>query len=236
MRVLDAELAGYVRCPLSYYYDKGIDRQSLVLKKVARYLFYSLMDESPASWRNFANKFLALWQEEGFDIEAGRKRFHSGDQGMLERLYTFYVREVKRKQTIVAVGRPYEVEMDGHTVFGEIDLVRETERGLEIADFRVATALDWALKLDVEIACKSYAFRSLYGIKESAVAVYCFPALPEKTVKVGHSDYLRAAGMITILEQAVAGSIFYPRPSAYCLWCSCRRECRQWPAFSRKGN
>lgn len=233
MRVSDSELAGYVRCPLSYYY-KDVDRQSLVLKKAVRYLFYSIMDGRP-SWRNFANKFLALWQEEGFDIEAGRRRFHGGGQGMLEKLYAFYSQETKRKQAIVAVGRNYEAEMEEHTVCGEIDLIRKTDAGVELVDFRLAPRVESAVRLDVGLACKSYAFRLLYGTRESAVVVCCFPSLYEFRLSLGHSDYLRAAGMIAVLEKAVAGNVFYPRPSSYCSWCSCRRECRQWPILSKGG-
>lgn len=257
------EVFDYIDCPLRHHmkYEKKLPpailkdttAKSQIFKdciKEAIFFYYARMQEkNPASIKELYNKYYTLWLARTNTIEANifeRSLSETQDKIHKERdkyvlngyslLQKFYNWNHKKKQSIIAVNHPYEVEIDGIKIKGRFELIREVERQdqpgriLEIVEFKTTKKKPEGFDLNHDLYSTFMHYAFLYTFKASPDKFIVNYLNQDKELEITRdaNEYKRMLSVLKGFTNSVNTVAPYPKQNFQCNYCPFKEYCDNW--------
>jgi len=239
MKVTEEQLLDFLKCSL-YYKFKHIEQlpgfslleeRARCLRTVLYYFYYHTLENVFPALQAIKDAWGRLWYAEDLPLEEIKWRALTKERRLeteaVQGLYNFYTKETGRDFLTIMVDQPFELPIGDHVLVGNIDLIRERAYRVEVVNFYFEKTRN--VSLDLSLTIKSFAFRSLYGVKEDRLIGYFLPSCSEVETARSWRHFRMLTGLIEKFVHSIENDVIYPRPSSFCNECSYTRECWYWP-------
>lgn len=253
MQINIRALTEYLQCPLQYklrYVNKLVPQKRYIvydafeqaMHQLFYYLFYQVQNNYYPSSYHLKRAWGRIWcpgrsREEiiGYLYSNAKKITYNPKlkerQGL--ELGLLMLEHYKKKPgTPILIGKAYTIPFGRHTLCGIIELVREIDGQLEIADVRTSAKRMPVvhIKHDIELTAASYATRYLLREKEDRVVYYYLDGNKQFTNTRDTKDYKNLHNILDRTEQALKKNLFWPSMNDTCSVCSFRLHCskKEW--------
>jgi putative RecB family exonuclease len=249
-----SSISQYLRCPLQFYFERVLrlprktvsDAQVLgsALHSALANYHQSLQAGEPVEPDQIQAAYLAAWDEQasrGQLVASGEKSVEDS-RSVGVALVNVYLKEPP-PENIVAVERPILSPiansqgdyLEKPTLVVADLITRKSDGTLQVRELKTSGRAYSDAEVATSLQPTFYA-NALYEITGEEPSVEYTILVKTKVPKVQKieanrttSDFGRLGDLITVVERAVEGEIFYPQESPMnCSTCSYFRECREW--------
>ena len=248
-----SQLSQYMRCPLSYYFQRILGLKSPFTP--SGLVFGSAVHEALAEYHRGLQRgqvidveqvhaeFRAVWHqfEKEKPIQYGRRESKDGLLELGTALLTKYTAE-KQPQNIVGVEQQMVVplwtsrgEVLEKPLVAVVDLLCRQEEGLVITELKTSKRRYGQAEVDTapQATCYAHAIREKFD--EPAALQYVVlvktktPQIQTLTTERTVADMGRLGDTVQAVERAIQAQVFYPIENPMnCSGCAYREPCRDW--------
>lgn len=255
------QILDYMDCSLCYHlkYEKKLpppegalveDKNILYqecIKEAISFYYSEHMQGRPPTLKAVYDKYYALWMEKTGTTERNsiftRTFEESSKHGREERsryitkgyetLQRFYKANAKKKQSVLAVNFPYEINLGSVIIAGEFELIREVigeeskRREIEIVSFQTSTRKpdDGVLAHDLTLSTMAYAFMQTFKVAPDKFLLHYINREEFVSVERDGAEFRRMMAVLDGFVQSVDTIKPYPRPGAHRLFSPYKRYC-----------
>jgi DNA helicase-2/ATP-dependent DNA helicase PcrA len=183
---------------------------------------------APLSEKDLLAVFERAWSPEGFlSREHEERRFAAGREALLQ----FRKEQLASASSVVAVERPFCVELDGVSVRGRIDRLDRTPEGAVIVDYKSSDIRDQS-KADaksrdsLQLRVYAMAYQAEHGTLPSEVRLHFLDSGVVGTAIPDEKRQEKAKAQLKAAASGIREQKFQPRPDAVsCGYCPYRQVC-----------
>lgn len=243
MELTVSDLYDFKACPLRFKYtkvDKVVkeittnDGVREALQSVLNYYYFHLQSGTMVTLTELKEKFSSIWYGhlDIYDIyfeskPAQRKR----ELEAIAMLNNFYRQQQHKPDHVLASNLEFRVPFgDGFYVRGNIPVVRDTPRGVEIAIFKMGKHKydEFWQKTDMGITLMAMAYESMFKQSIDSIAIHVLHNGSTHYVERKRSDYKRLMKTVEMVKESINRNWFYPRETQMCNKCPAKRLCMEW--------
>lgn len=216
--------------------DKITENDGLreAIRSTISYFYYNLQEGKLLTMTDLKEKFGNIWYGKMglYDI------MHDGNRSKREKelkaigmLHAFYRTQKYNPDKVIAVNLDFRVPFGNNFyVRGNIPLIRETPRGMEIVNFKTGHQKydQFWQRTDMELTLQAMGFESLFKKEVDSICInnlhagtLIFPTRKRK-------DYKRLYKTIEMVRKSIDEGWFYPKESYHCDKCPVKNICMEW--------
>lgn len=257
------QIVDYMECPLCYHlkYEKKLNPRDILLNenknqiakeslKDSVYHYYIRHQQGkPASLKELYNKFYIKWSQETGTVDKNSIFTRSLEDGTrhkreersklvtkgYESLKRFYATNATKKQAVIAVNHPYEINLNNIIIKGTIDLIREVEtnsneRKIELVMFQFGTRKPNVEEFNknIYLSTVSLAFIQMFDIPPDNIVLKYINRDEEYSVYFDSSDYKGLMKTIEAFSKSVDTIDPYQRPGGHIKYSPYQEMCNNY--------
>jgi hypothetical protein len=243
MEITVGDLYDFKSCSLRYKYTKidkvvktittndGI-RESI--QGILNYYYFHLQQGTQLPLSALKEKFSSIWngQLDIYDVYFGNKNDKRRKEleafGMLN---TFYRQQTYQPDYVLASNLDFRVPFgDDFYVRGNIPVVRDTPRGVELGVFKMGKHKydEFWQKTDMGLTLMAMAYHSMYKQEIDSIAVHTLRDGATTYVTRKRVDYQRLNKTVNMVKESIDKGWFYPRETIGCQKCPAKNLCMEW--------
>ena len=182
----------------------------------------------PLTGQELLNVFERAWSPEGFlSREHEELRYAAGRAALLR----FRETQLESADPVVAVERPFDVELDGIKVRGRIDRIDRSDEGAAIVDYKSSDVRDQAkadarARASLQLQVYAMAYESENGALPSSVRLHFLESGVVGSAAPDEKRLAKAKGQLKAAALGIREQRFAPKPDARtCGYCPYRQIC-----------
>jgi DNA helicase-2/ATP-dependent DNA helicase PcrA len=182
----------------------------------------------PLSEEDLLAVFARAWSPEGFLSRQHEEKRYAGGQAALKR---FRSEQLAHDDNVVAVERPFAVNLDGINVRGRIDRLDRTESGASIIDYKSSDVRDPAkadarARESLQLQVYALAYEAEHGVLPASVKLHFLDTGVEGSAAPDPKRLARARDKLKTAALGIREARFEPKPDAIsCGYCPYRQVC-----------
>lgn len=238
-----ADLYDFKSCPLRFKFteiDKvckkitandGI-RESI--QSVLNYYYFHLKGGTQLGFDELKEKLSSIWYGnlDIYDIHVGGKaEQRKKELEAIDMLYTFYRQQRYEPDQVLASNLDFRIPFGNNFyVRGNIPVVRDTARGVEIAVYKTGKSKydDFWQKTDMGLTLMAMAYHSMFKQEIDSIAVHILRKGTTHFVTRKRMDYKRLYKTVDLVKESMEKGWFYPRETFACDKCPAKNLCMEW--------
>lgn len=258
MEISIEELQTYLDCPAKYLFEHKYNlpkekndrtEYNQAIHKTISYLYFSMLGERLPSAKQMKDKWASIWQEakgqkgslkdtllqDRQPVMTDNRRVR-GDKYVvdgMELIHNFYHFNKDKFGIPIAVDQEFRVPINGVTITGKFELVRESidkstsNRFIEIVDFKTGSKVtdNFLIQNDLRMTIMAYAFRNLFNGQEDRLVYNYLKTGEEVYTRRTEKEFDRMKATITAVAEGLQNERFYPRQSFMCKSCPFKDAC-----------
>ncbi len=243
MEITVGDLYDFKACPLRFKLSKmdkvvkeitsndGI-RESL--QSVLNYYYFHLQQGSQVPLSELKEKFSSIWYGnlDIFDIYIPDNREkRKKEMEAIGMLNTFYRQQRYEPDFVLASNLDFRVPFgDDFYVRGNLPVVRDTPRGVELAIFKMGKHKydEFWQKTDMGLTLMAMAYQSIYKQEIQSIAVHVLRDGSTLYVERKRKDYQRLMKTVNFVKESIKNGWLYPRETLACGKCPAQKLCMEW--------
>jgi CRISPR/Cas system-associated exonuclease Cas4 (RecB family) len=243
MEITVGDLYDFKSCPLRFKYtkvDKVVKEMTTndgireALQSVLNFYYFHLQSGSQVTLTELKEKFSSIWYGnlDIYDIYVGDKRQQRKKEleaiGMLN---TFYRQQQHHPDYVLASNLDFRVPFgDNFFVKGNLPVVRDTPRGVELAIFKMGKHKydEFWQKTDMGLTLNAMAYQSMFKQEIQSIAVHVLHDGSTIYVDRRKKDYKRLIKTVNMVKESIEKGWFYPRETLACGKCPAQNLCMEW--------
>ncbi|SFJ65241.1 PD-(D/E)XK nuclease superfamily protein [Paenibacillus sp. UNC496MF] len=243
MEITVEQLYDFKACPLRYKFIE-IDKMPVKLsqndglreaiKTTISYFYLNLHQGKLVSMEDLKAKFGSIWYDKNkiYDIQFDDKQAQRKKElAAIEMLAIFHRQQKFNPDKVIAVNVDFRVPIgDDFFVRGNIPVIRETTRGLEIANFKTSPQRpdDFWQRTDMDLTLQAIGFHSMFKKEPDSICLqHLKTGVPYYTER-RQKDYQRLYKSVRMMKKTIDEEWFYPRESYHCDSCPAKSFCMEW--------
>lgn len=243
MEITVGDLYDFKSCSLRYKYteiDKVVKKITAndgvreSVQSVLNYYYFHLQMGEQLPLSALKEKFSAIWSGELniYDIHtsntADKRKKEIEAFGMLN---TFYRQQIHKPDHVLAANQDFRIPFgDEFYVRGNLPVLRDTPRGIELAVFKMGKHKydEFWQKTDMGLTLMAMAYHSMYKKEIDSIAVHTLRDGQTIYVSRKRSDYARLNKTVKMVKESIEKRWFYPRETVGCQKCPAKQLCMGW--------
>lgn len=243
MELSVGDLYDFKACPLRFKYtkiDKVVKEMTTndgireALQSVINYYYFHLLNGTMLTMTQLKEKFGSIWYgnldiyDIFFESKQQQRKKELEAIGMLN---TFYMQQKRQPDRVLAANIYFRVPFgDDFYVTGNIPVIRDTPRGVEMAIFKMGKHKydEFWQKTDMGITLMAMAYHSMFKQEIDSIAVHVLHSGETLFVERKTKDYKRLIKTIDMVKESINRNWFYPRETRACNKCPAKKLCMEW--------
>ncbi len=243
MEITVGDLYDFKACPLRFKLSKmdkvvkeitsndGI-RESL--QSVLNYYYFHLQQGTQVTLTELKEKFSSIWYGnlDIFDIYIPDNRERRKKElEAINMLNIFYRQQKYEPDYVLASNLDFRVPFgDDFYVKGNLPVVRDTPRGVELAVFKMGKHKydEFWQKTDMGLTLMAMAYQSMFKQELQSIAVHVLRSGSTHYVERKRKDYQRLIKTVNFVRESIQKGWLYPRETLACGRCPAQKICMEW--------
>ncbi|WP_067923653.1 PD-(D/E)XK nuclease family protein [Alicyclobacillus shizuokensis] len=237
------DLYEFKACPLRFKFMR-LDKQPVkmtendglreAVKSTISYFYFNLAQGKLVGMEDLKQKFGSIWYERNkiYNIMYDDKvKQRKRELEAISMLASFHRQQKFHPDKVVAVNLDFRIPFgDDLYISGQIPLIRESPRGLEIAHFKVGNHKpdEFWTKTDMGLTIEAIAFESIFKQQVPSICLHYLKAGTTVYTKRTRKDYQRLYKTIRMIKKTMEEGWYYPRESYHCDKCPAKQPCMEW--------
>lgn len=243
MEITVSDLYEFKSCPLRWkltHLDKVCkpittnDGIRETIQTVLNYYYFHLQNGTQLTISDLKEKFSSIWYKELdlYDIQINSKADQRKKEleavGMLN---TFYRSQKYAPDKVIAANLDFRIPFkDNFFVKGNIPVIRDSPRGMEIAIFKTGKHKydEFWQQTDMGLTLMAMAFESMFKQEADSIAVHVLFEGTTHYIQRKRTDYKRLNKTIKMIRESIKQGWMYPRETYACNKCPAKKLCMEW--------
>jgi hypothetical protein len=242
MEITVDELYEFKACPLrSKLIRDGLPVQQTendglreAVKATINYFYMNLHQGKLIGMEDMMQKFTSIWYDKNdiLDIKFdGKQSKRKKELQAFEMLAIFHRQQKFNPDKTLAVNVEFRIPIaDDFFVTGNIPVIRETMRGLEIVNFKTGNTKqdEFWNRTDMALTLQAIGFHSMFKREADSICLhYLRTGNPVYTMRK-QKDYQRLYKSLRMMKKTMDEGWYYPRESYHCDTCPAKSICMEW--------
>lgn len=198
------------------------------------YFYFNLQEGKLVTLEDIKQKFTSLFYDKDkifdimYDDKGGRRKKELDAFSMLA---TFYRQQYYNPDKVVGVNVAFRVKIDEQFfVRGNIPLLRETVRGVEMVNFKTSNTKpdEFWQRTDMSLTLQAIGYHSMYKREADSICLHQLKQSLPIYVNRKKKDYHRLYKSAKMMKKAMDEGWYYPRESYSCDACPAKPYCMEW--------
>lgn len=243
MELTVSDLYDFKSCPLRFKLtkmDKVVKEISKndgireAIQSVINFYYFHLQQGEQLPLRDLTAKLSQIWNDniDIYDIyipdNKVKRKMELDAIGMLN---TFYRQQNIKPDYVLSSNQEFRVPFgDNLSVRGNIPVIRDTLRGVEIAVFKTGNHKydEFWRRTDMGITLMAMAYQSMYGRQIDSIAIHTLRDGSTHFVQRTKADYKRLIKSVKLVKASIEQGLLFPRETIACGSCPAKQICMEW--------
>lgn len=231
------QLATFEKCPLQYKFAHVLrvpsrGKSFFSYGKTMHNTLYEFLRETGGKKGNFAaltEVYKRNWIDEWYDGKDEKETYYR--QGLAS-LKNFWHDFSARRPQIARIGgelaleRDFNLKINGYAITGKIDRIDESEKGVEIIDYKTGTAKDRLRPEDkMQLMIYQIAAKEVFDLDSEKLTYWYLNEARPLSFSPGGPEIVEQRDKIAGIIEKIVKSDFRAKPGWACAWCEYKSIC-----------